>query len=285
MSAIHQAEVDLDLLVNGKPVDSYTHEGRTFVEGKPGTEYSLRIRNTNNRRVKVVATVDSVSVLTGKAASGTSDEMGYIVDAHDTLTIKGYRIDNNNVAAFRFVEKESSYAKETKKMDGTTGVIGLKVWEEKVKAPAIQWNPPPIIKEHHHHYWPTKPWYYEDHYWYGPTWRLSDHAVATYTCNSSLGDGSTIGAARSMNCASSIVTDDAFGGDPFVLGSTFGEKVESRVTEVTFEVGACLGELALFYTTRAGLVALGVDLKPRAKVSFPQAFGSKYCEVPANWKG
>ena len=51
--------VDLSVRVNGNAVATYTHEGKTFVEAKDGTQYHLHVKNRNLHRVKVVLSVDN----------------------------------------------------------------------------------------------------------------------------------------------------------------------------------------------------------------------------------
>jgi hypothetical protein len=72
---------------------------------------------------------------------------------------------------------------------------------------------------------------------------------------------------------------------PFALGTSFGQRVHSKVTNTTFESGPMLTELAIYYSARKGLADLGVDLSRTNKVAFPQAFGGKWCEPPADWQG
>lgn len=301
-------QVSLTVKVNGRPVAEYQHEGRQYVEGREGTPYSLHLKNENPFRVKVVPSVDGVNVLGGKPATGAPDEIGYVLEAYQSFTCDGYRLDNDSVAAFTFTAADKAYAQKEKKLEGTTGVIGLRVWTEQAKhLPAA---PVTVVERHdHHHYHERYPWVQPVYPTY-PSWG-GGWGGSTLTC----GDG---GSAVSYNMASSQGAAGcglnsaghhgtvlsacnlsspqggaASGGDlsfqsssnPFTLGSTFGAKVQSKVVDTTFTSDRLLVELTVYYSTRDGLQALGVDMTRTDKVAFPQAFGGQYCTPPSGWKG
>lgn len=305
--------VAISLRVNGKDIVTYQHEGRHYVEAKEGTEYSIHLRNNNPFRVKTVVAVDGVSVLSGKPAGEVDTEAGYIMAAHETLEVKGYRLDNQAVAAFRFTKATQGYAQAEKGLTGTTGVIGVRVFKEKV-IPVVP-QPKVVIKEvHHHHnhwdYWypwnrPTvaRPMWLGDgyHYTYGST---TDNTALGGTLNRSVGlsalsfnasshcvapsDSNTGCTLNNMDTSAAAISENSTElneVNPFTLGSTFGSKLDSHITEVTFTSEVCLGVLELYYTDRQGLLSLGIDLKKTPKVSFPTAFSNKFCSPPPGWQG
>lgn len=309
MSVIDQTNVDFNVRINGNNVAMYSHEGKTFVEGRVDTEYALHIKNRNSFRVKVVLTVDQINVINGKPSSGESSEAGYILDAGESQTILGYRLDDDSVAKFKFTKKEASYAQSEHEMKGTTGVLGCRVFSEEV--PMIRARTMDI----HHHHWsyPT--------YWWSTT--CPSYTVATpswttvpdsceITCSNNVSftsnvDYGTVGLA--MGTASNASNCGTLGGslhgsttslnnavamsntssmatqDHFALGSTFGQKAESKVTSTSFAVGRLLGDVVIYYDTRAGLINLGVDVTKKPKVVFPEAFSGHYAKPPRGWVG
>ncbi len=141
---MHTHNYALEVLVNGRPVQEFYKDQRSFIEARSGTEYTLRFRNNSWKRVLAIFSVDGIEVLKGKAAAQADN--GYVVDAFSTIEVKGYRIDDKTVAAFKFSGGQQSYSvvvgAETKdpvtgevkqdKSDRNNGVIGVRVFEEDV---------------------------------------------------------------------------------------------------------------------------------------------------------
>lgn len=141
---MHKHNYSLEVLVNGRPAQEYYRDAKAFIEARDGTEYTLRFRNNNYKRVMAVFSVDGIEVLKGKVASQADN--GYIVEAFSNIEIKGYRIDERNVAAFKFGRHGNSYAVTVggERVDQQTGevtqdktvrnngVIGVRVFEEDV---------------------------------------------------------------------------------------------------------------------------------------------------------
>ena len=98
--------------VNGKPVREYNYDQKTFLEGRPGSQYSLKLKNNSGKRVIAVISVDGLNVITGEPEDG--DGAGYIVERYSSVDIKGFRHDMNSVGAFKFCEKSKSYCNSTK---------------------------------------------------------------------------------------------------------------------------------------------------------------------------
>jgi hypothetical protein len=125
--------VAMDILVDGRPLATVHHAGKTYLPvPRMGEEYQIRVWNHGTRRVAAVVSVDGLSVITGRLASETAP--GYIVAAFSHILIKGWRRNLDQVAAFRFVERERSYASLMGKPENI-GVIGLVAFEERILHP------------------------------------------------------------------------------------------------------------------------------------------------------
>lgn len=136
---------ELTVLVNGKPLRQFFHNNRFYIESRNGTEYTIKLKNHTHKRIMAVFSVDGIDALHGGKASEAKS--GYIVNAYSTTEITGYRIDDNNVAKFKFSDGTDSYATQVEyKFDekkiaqvkngeiapsSNNGVIGIRVWEEK----------------------------------------------------------------------------------------------------------------------------------------------------------
>jgi hypothetical protein len=131
------ADTDLvDLKVvdreTGQALRTWRHHGRLFVAGEPGARYGLRVTNHTDGRVLLVMSVDGVNVVTGETAN--YGQNGYVLDAHDSYDVTGWRKSNVEVAAFAFAPLPQSYAARTGR-PGDVGVIGMAVFRERVVAP------------------------------------------------------------------------------------------------------------------------------------------------------
>jgi hypothetical protein len=112
----------------GESLPLYRHRGRTFVEGRPGNEYAVRIRNCTGERVLAVISVDGVNVVTGETAS--PDQSGYVIEPWGYVTVQGWRKNLHDTAAFYFSDPDDSYASRTGRPDDL-GVIGVALFRER----------------------------------------------------------------------------------------------------------------------------------------------------------
>jgi hypothetical protein len=127
--------VGLEVLVNNRPLRTVEHAGRTYLPvPRVGAEYEVRVWNQGPRRITAIVSVDGLSVITGQPASETHP--GYLVDAHDSILIPGWRRSQDTVAAFSFEDRDKSYASRIGRPENI-GVIGLIAFEELVLRPRL----------------------------------------------------------------------------------------------------------------------------------------------------
>jgi hypothetical protein len=112
----------------------HRHLGRRYVEGQPGNEYAVRIRNCSGQRLLAVLSVDGVNAITGETAS--PDQAGYVIEPGGYVTVQGWRKDLDRTAAFYFSDPQDSYASRTGRPNDL-GVIGVALFRERpVERPA-----------------------------------------------------------------------------------------------------------------------------------------------------
>lgn len=258
---MYRNQIELEVRVHGNPAREYVdREGVTWVEGRKGSEYLLRVINQTYGRILVAASVDGLSVMDGKAASLHSDQ-GYIIGARSNMAIPGWRLDDYSVAKFRFGGPESSYAAASgQPMD--IGVIGCAVFLEQYVPPA-----PSIYN--------------------GPNYGPIVHCRGMSTFGST-GSRGPVGAMYAASCynMSAGVTPVADCASPS-LGTEFGEKTGHRVTEVTFVRQEPAHEvLSIRYGTKEELIRRGIDLNQRPEVGRPNPFpADRGCVPPTGWAG
>jgi hypothetical protein len=130
------ADVTLFDRSDGRQLPVYWHEGRAYVVGKPGNEYSVRIRNRQREEVLGVISVDGVNVITGETAA--APQSGYVFAPYRQFDIAGWRKNMASTAAFYFTSLPDSYAARTGRPDNV-GVIGVALYRKKAEpAPVAQ---------------------------------------------------------------------------------------------------------------------------------------------------
>lgn len=78
--------LEMVVRVHGRNVKEHEDKEKgKHIEGRPGTEYELEIRNSTNRRVLSVLTVDGLSVLCGGKANPTG--RGYVLNPYSSQII------------------------------------------------------------------------------------------------------------------------------------------------------------------------------------------------------
>lgn len=267
-------DFEIQVLVNGNKCKQYYHNGRTFIEAKHGTEYELEIRNNNYHRVLCIGSVDGLNVLNGKTAS--DEDTGYVMSCFSPLRIKGFRYSNDEVAAFKFSNKNDSYAHSQGGNEASIncGVIGFKIYSEKIKPlPLTSWKSNDMID-----YWDRTTTTCDSGGLIGMDYKMdrSDNYKARDSVK--LCCSSTLGNSISTNSVMRSVSN-------FDMGSTWGQKVQSKVVETTFEKGPLTFSTDIYYASRQALIDMGVPIYNQTQVSFPQSFPKKYATPPVGWNG
>jgi hypothetical protein len=122
------ATIEVHDRADGTVLPVYEHEGRRYVVGTPGHEYTLRVINRTGARILAVTSVDGVNVVSGETAS--PEQSGYVIDAWGSVEIGGWRKSLSRTAAFYFTDLGDSYAARTGR-PGNVGVIGVAVFRER----------------------------------------------------------------------------------------------------------------------------------------------------------
>jgi hypothetical protein len=110
-----------------------TADRRPCAIGEAGARYSIGVENKSDFTFEIVVSVDGLSVIDGKPAA--FDRSGYILYAHQSIGIDGFRTSDQSVAAFRFGKVSQSYSVEMGHGDRNVGVIGVAFFHEQGKTP------------------------------------------------------------------------------------------------------------------------------------------------------
>ena len=125
----------------GHTLNTYYSRGRTYVLGERGERYSVRVRNRSSERVEAVVTVDGRDVINGQPGDYVA-QRGYVIGAHDSVDIRGFRQSLEQVATFRFSSPRHSYSARMGTPENV-GVIGVACFRERhspVAIPAVPYR-------------------------------------------------------------------------------------------------------------------------------------------------
>lgn len=128
----HLVQVHLVDRAGGDVLAEHRHRGSTWVAGRPGDRYAVRLSNRSNGRVLVVLSVDGVNAVSGQTAA--TGQTGYVLAPWQTAEIIGWRKTDAEAAAFYFTALPDSYAARTDRPQNV-GVIGVAVFRERVPTP------------------------------------------------------------------------------------------------------------------------------------------------------
>lgn len=228
---------------NGQLLPVYSKDGRRWVVGSPGREYSLRVCNRTGARVLAVMSVDGVNIVTGDTASPA--QSGYVLSAWECADINGWRKSMERTAAFYFTELPDAYATRTGRPENV-GVIGVAFFREKA---------PPVVS------------------WKDKASRLAAAEDAAsggpYDAKQEAAQGSVRSEAQSNERARADAPAPAAAPPQAKLGTGHGRSEESVTQVVAFErEGTAPSEtIAIHYDRRENLVAMGVLPRPYAAQS------------------
>lgn len=130
----------------GNRIPMYRVGQSYYLSGREGQSYQLQYENNTAKTFDVVASVDGVDVIDGSEASRSNS--GYVLHAHDSLKIEGFRKSESAVASFTFSKPKDAYAANSDNGSiQNAGVIGTVLYEleapEDEAKPVNKYAPPP----------------------------------------------------------------------------------------------------------------------------------------------
>ena len=247
--------VDLQVVdrSRGDVLSTWRHRGASWVAGRPGDRYALRLSNRTGGRVLVVLSVDGVNVVSGETAA--TGQTGYVLGPWASAEITGWRKSYSEAAAFYFTALPDSYAARTDRPDNV-GVIGAAVFRERVPEAVGGWfqpAPPLAAKEG------------------GASSRMEAERQAPTAPAATTADsaGVTQEAARRSR-------SEPAARDEKKLGTGHGEREYSPTTQTAFEHASSTPAevVQVRYDSYANLLASGVIQRARPAPRQPDAFPS-----------
>ena len=99
---------EVDVLVNGRPLQEYYARSRTYVEALQGAEYELRLSNRTADRVAVALSVDGLNTIDARHTSSWSASK-WVIEPYQTITISGWQMSSERARRFYFTNERDSY--------------------------------------------------------------------------------------------------------------------------------------------------------------------------------
>ena len=244
--------VDLQIVdrSRGETLSTWRHRGASYVAGRPGDRYAVRLTNRSPGRVLVVLSVDGVNAVSGETAAVS--QTGYVLAPYQSAEITGWRKSYSEAAAFYFTALPDSYAARTGRPDNV-GVIGAAVFRERVPEAVGGWfqpAPPVAAKES------------------GASNRMEAERQAPAATTADAAGVAQEAARRSRS--------DPTAREEKKLGTGHGEREYSPTTQTAFErASSAPAEIVqVRYDSYANLLASGVIQRARPATRQPDAFPS-----------
>lgn len=136
-------EVEIVDRARSETLQTWSHRGASWVAGRPGNRYAVRLSNRSGARVLVVLSIDGVNAVSGETAA--TGQTGYVLAPYQSTEITGWRKSLTESAAFYFTALPDSYAARTDRPDNV-GVIGAAVFREKPREMFRPPQQPPVLR-------------------------------------------------------------------------------------------------------------------------------------------
>jgi len=264
----------VEVRVHGRPVREYRHNGQTFIEGRKGTDFVLRVRNTIGCRILAVISIDGLSIMDGKVAS--VNDIGYIIDPYEFIDIPGWRLNDHAIAKFVFDASAGSYAAQMDKPQNI-GVIGCAIFKEEPRPPVMRHT----VLDMNRGGDPR-----------GQT-RGGHSGVGNMTYNSATWTGGPTSSTTSPFKGGESVATVYCSSTPQVqqeVGTGFGAEQTHEVTSVEFNRNNLTPDetLEIRYDSKKALKKRGVPMRKPVTVTRkePTPFpADENCKPPPGWKG
>ena len=239
----------------GEVLPTWRHRGTTWVAGRPGDRYALRLSNRTGGRVLVVLSVDGVNVVSGETAS--TGQTGYVLGPWGSAEITGWRKGWSEAAAFYFTSLPDSYAARTGRPDNV-GVLGAAVFRERVvQKPERPLDAQPPIASGRLE---------------GGKRQDAERRAQGAAGEPAAKERSAAATQPAAAPPAPMADRDAFAKSE-KLGTGHGEREYSPTTQTTFERASSQPNeiVQVRYDSHANLVAAGVIVRPQPQVA-PQPF-------------
>lgn len=275
------------------PADEYYHNGAIWIEGREGNNYTIDIRNNTPARALFIVSVDGLDVLAGQPAGPGSQ--GYVVNPYDTISIPGWKLNDQQAAEFFFSRSRDSYVNAIGGSTSNTGVIGAMVFAEYQDASLSPFGIARYYSGNAGGGLPTQSAVLNNS-WVGaslsasPARRIDANMVKAAAAAMPMNSVEVKTSGGIMQMSQNAVTSSPVTQD---VGTGFGNATQWQTQTTQFRRAnpdQPDAVLALYYNTARNLEKMGIRLRKKRDVSyqanpFPAYTSSSGCKPPDGWNG
>src|SRR5439155_24611706 len=138
---IFRPDFDVQVLVDGRPLEEYATRGRAYVEALEGREYELRVRNPLPYRVAVALSVDGLNSIDARHTTAW-EASKWVIEPYGTIDISGWQVSSSRARHFYFTSERDSYGARLGQT-ANLGVISAVFYRERHPIPVPVTPPPP----------------------------------------------------------------------------------------------------------------------------------------------
>jgi len=111
---------EVQILVNGRPLDEYYARGKSYVEAISGAEYEVRLRNPLPFRLAVALSVDGLNTIDARRTTAWNASK-WVIEPYGTINIAGWQMSSERARRFYFTSERDSYGAKI----GQTSNLGV----------------------------------------------------------------------------------------------------------------------------------------------------------------
>ena len=232
---------EVQILVDGRPLEEYEARGKSYVEALAGAEYEIRIRNPLPYRVAVALSVDGLNSIDARHTTAWNASK-WVIEPYGTINVSGWQMSSERARRFYFTSERDSYGAKLGQTSNL-GNISAVFFRERRPYP-ITISPPP----------PPHPIYDED----GRRDKSSEAPTAGSSTESSV-DRSQSAQSRGEDSKAVRTGQVAPQPDDEYAATGIGRSVHNDVRWVNMELDSRpAGEVVIRYEYYPALVRLGI---------------------------
>ncbi len=141
----YERSFNVQVTVNGYPLEQYPARGRLYVEAREGAEYGITIRNPLPDRVAVALAVDGLNTIDARHTTARAASK-WVIEPYGSITISGWQMSSTRARRFYFTSERDSYAARMGRPDDL-GLITAVFFRERRPVAVVPPPRPPYILE------------------------------------------------------------------------------------------------------------------------------------------